>query len=62
MHRQKMQPIRQGKFSVSPGRVKPVFKHIVCIGTVVATYTCAFLRIQQGLSDESPQDAAGKHY
>ena len=37
--------VRQAKISVSPGWVKPVLKHIVCVGAVVATYTCAFLHI-----------------
>ena len=39
--------IRQPNNSVSPGWVKPVLEHIVCVGAVVATYTCAFLHIRQ---------------
>ena len=40
---------RQPNSSVSPGWVKPVLKHVVCVGTIVATYTCAFLHVQQCL-------------
>lgn len=36
---------RQANISVSPGWVKPVLKHIVCVGAVGATYACAFLRV-----------------
>ncbi len=41
--------IRQPNIIVSPGWVKPVLEHIVCVGAVVATYTCAFLHIRQCL-------------